>query len=160
MQLISLFKTFHRFFFLSSNLSTCSFICHPKPHLQYSPARAGDMLFHYVFCSACFCILVYLFSVPKTEHPTVSTTTLTSPSESASNLPGSTKPYVPSSTNCDPFFSLIPTTLGLGHSYDNQLMLSCSTSLPNRQLPKDRYVLLILAFPLESSTQHASVHIF
>lgn len=136
-----LFKNFHGFF-LSSKWNICSFSCHPRPHLPCSLARVGCSLLHYAFCSACFCDSVYLFSAPKMRPPTASSPNLYQPFRVC--LPGSTKPYVPSSTNCDLFFTLIPTTLGLGHSCDTQLTLSCTISLLNGK-HKEWHVIFILA---------------
>lgn len=105
----------------------------------------------------CLFLQLFIFSLHlKWGLPTASTPSFYQPFRVC--LPGTAKPYVPSSTSCDPFFTLIPTTLGLGHSCDTQLTLSRTISLLNGKL-KDRYV-FILAFPLEASTQQGSLNVF
>lgn len=74
-------------------------------------------------------------------------------SESFSNTPGSETPYLLSSTACELFSSSIPTTLGQGLLKDPQLTLPCTISLLDQKRLKDKYVIFILAFSLESSTQ-------
>lgn len=71
-----------------------------------------------------------------------------------------TQPYLLSPATCDLFLSWIPTTQGLGLSYGTQLTLLCATSLLSGKLSKDRYVIFILASPLEPSMQQTSLNKF
>lgn len=135
--------------FLSSTFSTYRFFCHPRPHhhdLQSEVGLCLSSLHSALPVPASLCI-----SLPQMKLPQPPQQAFANPSVcfQCSRLH---KAYIPSA-KCDHCFSLIPTTRGL--SYDTPLTLSCTVSLCNGKLPKDRCVIFI-DLPLESGTQQGS----